>query len=317
MVDVFQQARRQGAKRLLGAWVRGMGDVATRLCGFVAHVRSTLPGVSVSFITRPGLREVLLLIPDVEEILVVPEWRREDSLDGRPTLEDVRHALARLGREGEFDLLIPQLDRGPWWHEQVGSFVPRLRWGPERAAQARSLMDETRFASNALRLAVHLEAGTKHFYGGEGVNRDWPPEHWRALFARLAAEARFAVFVLGDAGSPTYEVPFGPAHGFCDFRGRTSVIEALSVIGACDIFLAPDSGLLNLVYYLDMATPLQVVSLHAAISGVLRQGVSSPNPRLVHTPLVEPSGQIEAIPVERVFDALLSARERALGARAC
>lgn len=312
---LLADARRKGARRLLVAWIRGLGDIPLRLCGFVQHLRERVPEASVSFITRSGLQEGFLLMPGVEEVLVVPEWRREDHLHGRPSLGEIHEALKRLGREGDFDLIIPRVDRGRWWERQVGCFVPRLLWRPDYATFGRKVVQEACGDPNKLCLAVHLQAGTRHFYQGGGRNKDWPRERWLALFERITANLPASIFLLGGAGCSSYEVPFTQAQGFHDLRGRTSVVEALSVIKACDVFIAPDSGLLSLVYYLETATPLQAISLYGEVAGVLRQGVASPNPLLVHHPIVEESGRIEEIPVESVFRTLESIGGRLLLAK--
>ena len=73
-----------------------------------------------------------------------------------------------------------------------------------------------------------------------------------------------------------------------DLRGRTSLFDLLSIVkNRCRAVILPDSGLLAMIYYLDESFPIEVISLWAdPYQGVLKQNVASPNPQLVHRPLI-------------------------------
>ncbi|MFI5334554.1 MAG: hypothetical protein ACHQT8_05250, partial [Chlamydiales bacterium] len=62
----------------------------------------------------------------------------------------------------------------------------------------------------------------------------------------------------------------------------------LSVIkNRCSTLIVPDSGVLSLTYFLNASFPLKMISLWSdPRQGVLKQNVPSPNPTLVHTPLL-------------------------------
>ena len=71
------------------------------------------------------------------------------------------------------------------------------------------------------------------------------------------------------------------------------------------MLIAPDSGVLTMTYYLDVQTPLDVISLWAdPRQGVLKRDVASPNSLLRHRPLRAPDEQIERLQVETVATAV-------------
>jgi hypothetical protein len=70
----------------------------------------------------------------------------------------------------------------------------------------------------------------------------------------------------------------------------------------CRVLVAPDGGVLTMAYYLDAAFPLTVVSLWSdPRQGILKQAVASPNPQLVHVPLVGEGEDVRRIPVAEVL----------------
>ena len=67
----------------------------------------------------------------------------------------------------------------------------------------------------------------------------------------------------------------------------------------------PDSGILSMVYYLDEAFPIKVISLWAESNhGILKQNVSSPNPRLVHTPIISKKRDLQYVTEEEILTLL-------------
>ena len=92
--------------------------------------------------------------------------------------------------------------------------------------------------------------------------------------------------------------------GLIDLRGETTLHEMLSIIkNRCSYLIAPDSGVLSLTYYIDVTFPLKVISLWAdPKQGILKQNVASPNPELVHAPLIGKKGDISSITVDEVCE---------------
>ncbi len=258
-----------------------------------------MPGVSVSILTRADLAEAFSLL-DVDELIVDPSLRRRDVV----TIDAM---LRRLDVDpARFDAVLERPDP-THWIRNLPSKQPRLGW-PAECDRLSARFDDA-FAHGVDRaptIGVHLQSETGHYYR---YRKDWPVECWRALFDRVAArhDARFVLF--GHVAEPAFDGP-----RFVDLRGRTSLLEMLAVIkDRCDLLIAPDSGVLTMSYYLDVRTPLDVVSLWAdPRQGVLKRGVPSPNPLLRHRPLRAPDEQIERLPVETVaaaIDELLTDRD--------
>ena len=100
-------------------------------------------------------------------------------------------------------------------------------------------------------------------------------------------------------------VPPIEGEGVIDLRGKTTLREMLALVKRrCTHLVLPDSGPLAMVYYLDAAFPLKIISLWAdPRHGVLKQKVDSPNPLLQHIPLISPKKRnLSALSVESVFN---------------
>src|SRR4029079_12413319 len=66
---------------------------------------------------------------------------------------------------------------------------------------------------------------------------------------------------------------------------------------------------LSMAYYLDAVFPLRVVSLWADPKhGILKQNVASPNPELVHIPLIGAHRDLSTVSVDAVFNAVFPPR---------
>ena len=203
-----------------------------------------------------------------------------------------RRGCERAGaRPRDFDVLLEWPDPTEWVAWQLGTVVPRLALKPEHGALWRKFpLDDGRTY-----VAAHVSTETAQYYG---YVKDWPVESWRELFAALGAEAGTGCILLGHGQSPRFDQA-----GIVDLRGETTLPEMLSVLrNRCRVLVAPDGGVLNLVYYLDAAFPLTVVSLWSdPRQGILKQAVASPNPNLVHVPLVGEGEDVRRIPVAKVL----------------
>jgi UDP-N-acetylglucosamine pyrophosphorylase len=103
-----------------------------------------------------------------------------------------------------------------------------------------------------------------------------------------------------------------------DLRGKTTLFELLSIIQhRCSALVLPDSGILSMAYYLDVSFPIRVVSLWAdPRHGILKQNVSSPNPQLVHIPLVGEHRDLSTVSADQVVEACFP-REKWTPMQAC
>ncbi len=269
----IRKAAAANKKRFLICWNRGLGDIPLGLYALVFRIRKWIPDAEITFLTRPNLAEGFALLEGVR-VKVDPTWVRGQPYSTKSvTLSD-------------FDEVILHPDPTGWLQWQLGQLTPKLLWKKEW--ESHSLDPEKIY------IGVHVETETQYAY-----EKNWPTASWRTLFAALPQE--WGILLFGSAA----KTPFEGDH-IVDLRGKTSLIEMLSLIkNHCRHLIVPDSGVLSLIYYIDASFPLHVISLWAdPEQGVLRQGVSSPNPQLLHTPLIAPAGDLSQLRVEEVLHAL-------------
>lgn len=285
--SILKKARKRGKKRILAIWNRGLGDIPLGLYALVHRVRAFIPDSEITFLTRPDLFEAFSLLEGVQAI-EVPWWER-----GRPV--DVEETLRRLEiREDTFDLVLERINPTKWFPWQIGYLIPRLRW-KERydILWRRFSLDES-----ISYIGAHISTETRQFYG---YRKDWPLERWRELFKTICNEdVRAIMFGLKKDGFEN-DNPF-----VIDLRGETGLIEVLSIIkNCCKALVAPDGGILSMVYYLDVNFPITLVSLWSdPQQGILKQAVPSPNHDLLHIPLIGMDKDITNIGLDDVLKAL-------------
>ena len=75
----------------------------------------------------------------------------------------------------------------------------------------------------------------------------------------------------------------------------------------------PDSGILAMIYFLDLALNLKLISLWADPTlGILRHPLPTPNALLRHHPLIASEKKLSAIDVQKVYDELLAPQGKLL-----
>jgi ADP-heptose:LPS heptosyltransferase len=283
-----KRTAKAGGKKVLLAWNRGLGDIALGLYAIVYRIRALVPEAQISFLVRENLIDGFSLLDGVE-VFAARGWRR-----GEPY--DVGQSLREIGRSPlEFDLILPWPSPTDWVRWQHGTLVPRLSWNPALDALWKKFGLEEGYTY----IGAQASAETNY-----GLWRNWPESRWREFFKKLRCHPNARVILFGFGKEPRYE-----SDQIVDLRGKTTLFELLSIIkNRCTYLIAPDSGVLSMAYYLDQPFPLQVVSLWAdPRHGILKQNVASPNPLLIHRPLIgahRDSGTIEADTVlETLFGA--------------
>lgn len=280
---LLKNAAKKGDRKFIITWNRGLGDIALGLYALTERVRAFIPDAKITFITRRDLALGFSLLKDVQ-VLVADGWKRGVPFDLEATLEGL-HV-----KKEQFDVVIENPNVTKWLSSQIGKLTPRLQWKEEWDA----LWKRFDLSTNGTYVAVHVQTETIYAY-----EKNWPLAQWTELFKRLQFErcARIILFGLGNS------VQF-PVEGLIDLRGKTTLFEMLSIIkNRCTYLIAPDSGVLSLTYYLDIAFPLKVISLWAdPKQGILKQNVVSPNPELVHASLIGKKGDISSITVDEVCE---------------
>jgi ADP-heptose:LPS heptosyltransferase len=290
--EPYERALARGARahasRIAFFWNRGLGDIALGLVPMFARAAERLPGVAIEVVTRADLAEPFRLT-DARAIHVVPGLER-----GEPIGADT--ACARLAsdpRRGAIAIDAPDPTR--WLAVARHPSPPRFRWSADYDALAsrHAVPDDGRPL-----IAVHASTETAQHYR---YVKDWPHEAWRALFADVGRRHDARFMLLGHQRTPGLDAP-----NVIDLRGRTGFLEMLALVRArCTALVAPDGGVLNAVYLLDAPFPITVVSLWSdPAQGLLKRRTPSPNPRLVHVPLVGASQDVRTIAPADVAAAL-------------
>ncbi len=282
------QLRKQ-PKRVLVCWNRGLGDIALGLYAIVHRVKTLSPGAKVTFLVRANLADGMSMLDGVET-LVASDWKR-----GEP--HDVRGALQKLGRTiEEFDLVLEHPSPSEWCRWQYGKLTPKLRWDKKHDLLWKRFGLQDGFTY----IGVQAVAETNY-----GLWRNWPEHRWRELFDEWGKLGHVRVLLFGYGHVPKFDHPM-----VIDLRGKTTLFELLSIIKhKCTALVLPDSGILSMTYYLDDPFALRVVSLWAdPRHGILKQSVASPNPKLVHIPLVGALRDLSTVTTAQVTEACFPKR---------
>lgn len=273
----LDEALKQGGRRVLIGWNRGMGDLALGLYAVIHRVREKIPDAEITFVTRSGLVDAFQLLEGVN-VIEETSWKRGQV----PDLSGYRG----------YDIVIDQPSPTDWCRWQLGKLTPRLKWRKEWSGLWRRLG----IPEGTNCIGVQVSAETDY-----GTWRNWPAERWRELFARLGERPDTRIILLGLGK----EEPF-VGERILDLRGKTTLFELVSLIRErLSCVIAPDSGVLSLAYYLDAEFPLRVVSLWAGLHhGILKQGVPSPNPLLEHRPVFAPERELGRVSAAEVLQAI-------------
>jgi hypothetical protein len=172
-----------------------------------------------------------------------------------------------------YDLVIETQIQPDFCSWQWGYLTPRLTWREEMERPIDLAKGFT---------YIGVEPSEKQFFD------------WDSFFSRIEKFGYVRVILFGS-NQTVYT-----HKNIIDFRGTRSLYEQLSIIkNFCSAVLLPDSDLLSMIYYLDLSFPIQVISLFTGNEqGVLKQRVSSPNPKLSHKCLAQ------SATVDEVFDLL-------------
>ncbi len=282
---LLKRAAKTDKHRFLICWNRGLGDIPLGLYALTCRIRQYVPRAQITFVTRPDLCDGFKLLQGVD-VVVDPDWKRG-------VLFDLGKTFFNTGLcQRDFDLILEHPDPTHTLMWQLGKLVPKLQWNADWdvLCEMFGLNPKKRY------VGVHVQTETSYAY-----EKNWPEDHWKALFEKIGAEQELDILLFGFAQHPPFT-----GSGIADLRGKTSLFEMLSIIkNRCCYLLAPDSGVLSIVYYLDAAFPIDIVSLWAdPKQGVLKQNVPSPNPLLKHRPLIARDGDLKTLSVETVFQNL-------------
>lgn len=281
---LLKQAKAIKSKKILLVWNRGLGDIPLGLYAIVTRIREILPSSEITFLTRPDLLEGFSLLEGVKT------YSSSLLIRNRPIDLFAATKDANLDPK-EFDVIIEKPDPTYWVRWQIGKLQPKLLWKKEWDLLAPAL----NYPEKKKCIGVHIHSETSY-----GYEKNWPFEKWDHLFSELEAKGFFC-FLFGKKANTTFH-----QKNLIDLRGKTSLLELLSLLkNHCSFFIGPDSGILSLLYYINAPYELKLISLWADPNqGVLKQNVLSPNPLLIHVPLIAKNRDLSLLEVEEVMKLL-------------
>ena len=334
---------RTGIDRILVRSTNWVGDAVMTLPALEA-VKENFPGSFVSVLAKPWVEPVFRNHPGVDEILILQKgggaftgigellrvigsvrkgafdlailfqnafeaalisWaggvrlRAGYNTDGRGLL--LTHGVARTR-----DVLdVHQV-------EYYLSLLQRLGLKAEKKDPILHLSAEERAAAlQRLRVPgieegaplVGLNAGA--VFGGA---KRWSPERFATVGDRAIEEWGARVLVFGSAGERKIgeKVIAAMSHAATDLCGRTSLREAIALVGMCDIFVTNDSGLMHVACALNVPTVAVFGPTDQVATGPRGKRIRVVNHRVHCSPCLKPECPTDhrcmnAIGVEEVW----------------
>lgn len=181
--------------------------------------------------------------------------------------------------------------------------IPRLQLDPRMVNRDFSLLNDLGVDQDELLVGVHPGAAY-------GETKRWFPERFAAVLERLQKPGRRFLLVGGPGEEPFAEqislrVNFLPIN----LVGRTTVVEAVALIGQCNLFLSNDSGLMHVAAALGIPQVALFGSTDPQKTAPLNERAVVIHPEKVEcTPCFKPSCPLDlecmkAITVDEVCDA--------------
>lgn len=281
----LKRCAKRGGKKVLLGWNRGLGDIALGLFAMIQRIREIIPDAEITFLTRPNLKDGFSLLRGIQ-VLVDPDLKRGECWE-------VPFSLRKLGIDPKsFDLIIPRPSPTDWVPWQRGKVTPCLEWDPgyENLWKNFDLPDGYTY------IGVQVVVETSY-----GPWRNWPVKYYQQLFSRLEKLPQVKVILFGGEEKTEF------LHkNLIDLRGKTTLFELLSIVRhRCSQMILPDSGILSMVYYLNLQFPIHVISLWGDPNhGILKQAVPSPNLQLRHSPLIGALRDLSTVTVDQIMNLL-------------
>ncbi|MDG4476871.1 lipopolysaccharide heptosyltransferase II [Thiovibrio frasassiensis] len=139
-------------------------------------------------------------------------------------------------------------------------------------------------AAKAKRVVVGLNPGAAY-----GPAKRWPAERYAGLAKRLAEELGATLLVFGTEadGEAAAEISAAAPGQVHDLTGKTSLAQAMALIGLCDAFVTNDSGLMHVAAA--QKTPLVAIfgSTDAVATGPFAPKVEVVNKHLPCSPCMK------------------------------
>lgn len=280
---LIKNMKKKNHERILLCWNRGLGDIPLGLYAMVRRIKELHPLAKIYFLIRKDLEEGFSLLEGVEKVYIAKDWMRGNSSDIEQTLKDMH-------LENQFDLILTKPDPYAVVTWQYGKVQPKLQWNKNNDSLYQKFKLDKKF------IYVGIQPITETSYN---FFRNWSKERWEELFILTQKKYPQIKFILfGFQKNPLFSHP-----NLIDLRGETSLLEMLSIIkNICTKMVLGDSGVLAMTYYLAEEFPIHLITLWAnPDQGILRQNVSSPNTKLIHSALYAQNRDLTTITAEEVY----------------
>ena len=276
-----QKLKKQNSQaKILLFWNRGLGDIPLELYPLIKTIYKYCPMAEISVITRKDLIEGFYLLDFSLKIYESPRLIRKQEECYDLILED-------LGLiQEDFNLIFNRPDPAYWVKKEKKHFAPKLSW---KSSFYKSYPIDT--AKPLALLHIHSET----VYGFE---KNLPSTTWEFIIEDLKAKGYFTIAI---GHSPQIKTACD-----LDLRGKTSLFEFLSLMhdGKC-LFIGPDSGLLNILYYLDVQKPWHLISFWANPRvGLLNYPATTFNKKLIHKYYLAPLENLSLLSKDTLLESV-------------
>ncbi len=304
-----------------------LGDVLLNL-PTVHALRRTFPGVRVTAVVRPTIRDLLVGHPDIDDVITYddkgkPEfnWRRTDRLARKLRVDRFDVAIVanpkrelhvavflagipiRVGYHRKWPFLLTHTveDR----HATTPLHQAQLNLGLLEAIGLRMdtpslripVSTEELVAAHAL-LARHGLAETARIIGlhpwSSNPAKQWPAEQFRAVAEGLVARNYRVVLIGGEEERPQADRFLAPLRvPVCDLTGRLNLRQLAAVLVCCRALVTNDSGPMHLAAA--VGTPTVALFGHGTAGGPRRWGPWGRGHRILHRALLSAIAPVEVI----------------------
>lgn len=239
-------------------WNRGLGDIPLELKALINTIFEYIQEAKITIITREDLYQGFTLLDPRLTILTSRHLKRKATEDYDKIFKDLD-----LDKTS-FDHIFYKPDPAYWVKKQKQGLEIKLKWNE-------SFFKPLDIPSNKPKAFLHIHSETIY-----GFEKNLPKQSWDIIIADLKSKGYYTL-ALGFEKKDHFDVDL-------DLRGTTDLYQILSTMqeGSC-LFIGPDSGLLNMLYYLDVQIKMHLISFWANTSvGLLKQGSCSANKHLKH-----------------------------------
>jgi len=278
---MLKKLMKQGKNNILIEWNRGLGDIPLGLFAVVKRVKQFIPNANITFVTREDLKDGFSMLENVN-VSVCPFWKRNKE-------HNLLDSLQKIGLSPDkYDLIIEKPDPTYWVRWQLGKLTPLLNWNTKYD----NLYQKFSIDESKKIIAIQPDIGS-----GYNLWRTLSAEKWQQLIARIENQENTQVVLIGSK-----ETKLELKNGL-DLRNKTTLFEVLSFLkNSCNTALLLDGGILSLIYYLNATFDLKIISLWGdPRQGIIKQGVASPNTKLVHETIVGEFKNVDSISIEQIY----------------